>query len=196
MGALSKLQAVNRMLRAASELPVNSLDTSGVSDTDVAISILEERSISLQIEGKYWNTETQTLLPDLDGKIALASNVLNVIPVNEWANRNITMRAGFAYDIDENSNVFSDDTDGIDFQVVYNLPFADIPTYAQFLIADSAAREYQARVVGDANVDQNLQVFEIQSLIRSKREEAKARRASWIGKRTSRSIHDRENDNF
>lgn len=190
MGQLTKLAAVNRMLRAASELPVNSITSSGISDTDVAVTILDEANIMYQLEGKYFNSEIIRIVQNSDGKFAVGSATLSLIPVNDWAHRNIVIRGGFLYDVDNNTTVFNGttDTEGIDFKKVTLLQFQDIPTSDQFMVVDTASREYQRVVIGDAQVDRFLHEQSIESKIRAVREEVKNRRGSWLISQSTSSL--------
>lgn len=190
MGQLTKLAAVNRMLRAASELPVNSITSSGISDTDVAVTILDEANLMYQLEGKYFNSEIMRLYQNSDDKFTVGSATLSLIPVNDWANRNIVIRGGFLYDVDNNTYVFDGtaDSDGIDFKKVTLLEFKDIPTSDQFMVCDTAAREYQRVVIGDVQTDRFLYEQSIESKIRAVRESVKNRKGSWLISQSTSSL--------
>ena len=199
MGQLSKLDAVNRMLRAASELPVNSIDESQVSDTGVALSVLNEVNIKFQLEGRTWNTEIMTITPNASGNIVIGSDVLAIRPANDWYYKEFYPRGGKMYDAENNTFDFSTNySDGVEFQVVSLIGFEDAPTEAQMYIVSMAEREYQARLIGDRDVDSNLAEYEARAQIRSRREEAKTRKGRWISTISplGRRIHDRRNDYF
>lgn len=179
MGALSKLTAVNRILRANSENPVSSLEADGVSDTDVAVAILDETTIAVQSEGTFFNREYKTLIPDASGMINLADNILDFLPDNEDYSRKVTIRAGKLYDLDNKTYVFSGPISG---EATYFYEFEDLPTQIQLWIASSAAREYQARVIGDSGIDANLAKYEMEDRIRGKRWDAMSARPNFISR--------------
>ena len=53
----TELQAVNTMLSAIGEAPVNSISGTNNVDVSVAKNILDETSLSIQSEGWNFNTE-------------------------------------------------------------------------------------------------------------------------------------------
>ena len=91
----TELQAINTMLSAIGEAPVNSI--SGVTNVDVsvAINILDETSLSVQSEGWNFNTEYNvTYSIDDDSKIPLPSNCVQQFEqLPEYARRYITVKA-------------------------------------------------------------------------------------------------------
>ena len=62
MGALSKLEAVNRILRSAGEFPVNTLASTS-NDTLLAEQVLDEQTLYMNMEGNLQNTVYTTMTP-------------------------------------------------------------------------------------------------------------------------------------
>ncbi len=173
MGMLTKLQAVNRMLRGSSEPPVESLTISATNEALAAENLLDETNIYSQMAGLYVNTIIVNLVPDpVTFTVDLPDTTLNVIggwwgegrmsigdenfPDNR--DRNFVMR-GFnpqqLFDLDRNSFLFPDDDD---VTIMYTLliEYDELPTSQQFRIVDQASRLYQMSVQGDPNMDQLL----------------------------------------
>ena len=92
-GNLTKLEAVNRILRAAREHPVSSLGSSTLNDTLLAEQILDEVLIREQMQGIHQNTtEASFDRRDSDGKVLLPTNTLQVKGWNQHVNRNFFHR--------------------------------------------------------------------------------------------------------
>ena len=172
MGMLTKLQAVNRMLRGSSEPPVESLTLSATNEALAAENLLDETRIYDQMAGLYVNTLVVNLVPDdTTTQIDLPDTTLNVIggwwgegrmdtgedfPDNR--DRNFVMR-GFnpqqLFDLDRNSFLFPDD-DNVTIMYSLLIEYVDLPTAQQFRVVDHASRLYQMSVQGDPNMDQLL----------------------------------------
>ena len=81
MTATTELEAVNIMLAAIGEAPINSLTGTVPVDVRLAQSTLNEVNKEVQSEGWSFNTEINVeLTRDGDDQVALASNVLRVDP--------------------------------------------------------------------------------------------------------------------
>lgn len=156
----NELEAINRMLRAADEDPVNTLDNDGTNDTDLAQTILDERIVQILNEGWAFNTEVLTLSPDNTSKIAISTGILRVDGHGDDYHSKFAIRDGFLYDRDNSTNEF---TANVELQVVRWLPFNELPLEARYYIADSAAREYQQTTTNDPNRDARLQEMEEKS---------------------------------
>lgn len=172
MGTLSKLQAVNRMLRGSSEPPVESLTVSPTNESLLAENILDEENIYEQMAGLNVNTIIVNLIPDpTTTRIVLPDTTLNVIggwwnegvmdTDEDWPDnrdRRFVMR-GFnpqeLFDLDRNSFLFPDD-DSVTIKYTLLMDFEELPTAQQFRIVDHASRLFQAAVQGDPNIDQIL----------------------------------------
>lgn len=179
MGALSKLEAVNRILRSAGEFPVNSL-LSASNDTLMAETVLDEQTLFANMEGSLQNTYYTTLTPDSNGKIMLGDNVLHIETCGADAPLLVTTRGSnptYLYDIGNNTDVF---TSSLKVQQVLRLEFEDLPTQAQFAVADTAARLYQMQTVGDTTQDQLLSQQQMLSTARARQADTRQRKASFL----------------
>lgn len=170
------LQAVNRMLSAADELPVNTLDSDGVNDTDEAQRILNQKII--QVLGQRWNfnTEAVTYSPDSSGHISLAKSILAIEGSGEDYHSKFSIRNDRLYDVENSTDVFTTD---VELLITRWLEFEDIPILHRFYITDSAAREYHQAVLNDPNRLRSLQQIEAESHANMIRTDSKERKAVW-----------------
>lgn len=156
MGALSKLEAVNRMLVAAGEFPVSSLTVSGSNDVTIAVQLLDESTTMIQMAGTNTNTIYKTLTPDIEGKIYVNDNIIHVDTVEESMSRNVAVQGRnptYLIDLDnEGTDIFEEGTE-LKVKLVTNLSFDDLETADQFYAVDHAARRYQFLTVGDRATD-------------------------------------------
>lgn len=170
MGALSKLAAVNRMLRGAGESPVNTIVDDGVNDVSLAVSILDETSMLYQIDRQSFNTTNTTLTPDNDGYIYVTDGLLFIDTRGDHADISISVRGTppKLYNMDDLTDVWTHD---LQVKQTVLAEFEDIPTPDQFSITDMAARVYQAQTVGDPQQDAVLSQIELRSRMRARANE-------------------------
>ena len=171
MGMLTKLQAVNRMLRAASEQPVESLTTDPTNESLIAENTLDEVNIHAQMAGLFVNTQIQEFTPDPSTKeIVLPDTTLDVLAWwDEGRNESgddlpdnrdrIFVARGHdpvrLFDKDRNDFTFPDDT-SVTLKITLLMDFEELPTAQQFRITDHAARLYEASAQGDPAIGQLL----------------------------------------
>lgn len=154
----TELQAINTMLSAIGEAPVNSI--SGVTNVDVsvAINILDETSLSVQSEGWNFNTEYNvTYSIDDDSKIPLPSNCVQADAHATHRYLNVVIRDGKLYDLDNHTDVF---TTVPPLDVVLVQQFEQLPEYARRYITVKAARRFAARFIGDAGLSELMSIDE------------------------------------
>jgi hypothetical protein len=141
---LSELEAVNIMLSVIGEAPVNSLE--GVSTNDViqATSILNEISREIQSMGWHFNSERDyPLVPDINGEIILASNMVRV-DTDTHPEYDVVQRGNRLYDKLTHSFQFGKT---LKAEIIFLLPFEEIPQVARQYITIRAARIFQDRMV-------------------------------------------------
>lgn len=151
MPAMSKLEAVNEMLLAIGQAPVNTLEVAGIRDVSVAEQILDNVSREVQSSGHSFNTFTETKSPDVNGFIPVPDDVLSIdatdprTEVISLIDPNDTFHKLF--DKEDNTFVFDKD---VECEVVKLLPFESIPQHARRYILAMAKLRFQASVVGSA----------------------------------------------
>jgi hypothetical protein len=162
---MSKLDGVNRILRAAKEHPVAVLGSSTENDSLMAEELLDEVSKREQMTGLHCNTIDQEFTPDSNNsnKIVLPSNTLQVVAAYTNADRHFMHRevdgVTYLFDSEPAEDVESDEFDNdtsVWVRITTLLDFDQLPLHHQFSIADQAAQEYQQAVLGSTTLDQAL----------------------------------------
>jgi hypothetical protein len=154
MARLTKLEAVNIMLDAIGETPVSSLN-SGLPDAEAAQRVLLEVSRDVQESGYHCNTDEEvTLVPQVDGTIALPQNTLRVDSTGDSQIIDVVERNGKLYDRDNHTDVF---TASVIVDLVIELDYEQLPYRLANYIARRAARVYHERVLGSVALDSMIQ---------------------------------------
>lgn len=145
LGLTTELEAVNEMLEAIGETPVDSL-SSTQGDVGVARNILNREIRALCSEGWYWNTDDEvTLSPDGDGKFPIPTNALRVDPTS--LAKNVGVRGRFMWDRKNNTAVFTDAS--LKVNIVRALPFDDLQQAGRDYVAMKAADIFVKRMLGE-----------------------------------------------
>jgi hypothetical protein len=151
LAPMTELEAINDMLSLISESPVASLDeASRVADAQTAVQILRRQLRDTQTRNWDWNTENgMWFSPDMDGNIVLPRNCIKVDPTDPrldyvrrgdklWDRTNKTFNIGKRVQLD----------------IVFILPFEDIPETARRYISIAAGRKFENRIIGDSTSHQ------------------------------------------
>ncbi len=181
MGALSKLEAVNRILRAAGEFPVSTLNSQS-NDTLLAVTVLDEQCLYENMNGNLQNTIYTTITATDQGLFILPDTLLHIETVGQDANIIVSTRGSnptLLFDIANNTTNWGSVT-SLQVQQVIRLQFEDLPTQTQFSVVDTAARIYQMQTVGDVNQDALLAQQMMLSDARSKQADARSRKANFL----------------
>lgn len=136
------------MLTTIGESPVNSISAS-TADTRIAQLILQEVDRATQIKGWNWNTEKDVpLTRNGSNQIVLSANVVRVdVSRREYPSVEVVQRGNKLWDKKNKTFTFTADLKG---EVVYLLPFTDLPEQARYYIVVRSARLFQQRMIGDA----------------------------------------------
>lgn len=149
----NRLEAVNRMLAVIGERPVNSLSGGAVADAVGAIQILDAETRSVLSEGWSFNSDVKFPLPRQafgDPLIFVPDTALSCDPSDKT--RDVVTRSGKLYDRERRSFFFPDETK-VECDIVWALPFEDLPVPAQEYITIRAARKLQQAAVGSDLLD-------------------------------------------
>ena len=148
VAATTELEAINIMMAAIGETPVNTLTGTLAADVVMARSTLTEINKQVQSEGWSFNTEIDvTLTRDSSNNINLSSDVLRVdANIHQHPTIDPIQRGLKLYDRQNNTFVFEED---LICTVVYLRTFAEIPEQARYYITIRAARLFVDRLVGD-----------------------------------------------
>lgn len=146
--ASTEIDAINTMLTTIGESPVNSINAS-TADTRIAQLILQEVDRATQSRGWNWNTEKDVVLtPNGSNEIVLASNVVRAdVNRQEYPDVVVVQRGTKLWDKKNKRFLFYS---ALKAEVVYLLPFADIPEQARYYIVVRSARLFQQRMIGDS----------------------------------------------
>tara|TARA_R100001594_G_scaffold68566_1_gene102874 strand:+ start:443 stop:1045 length:603 start_codon:yes stop_codon:yes gene_type:complete len=162
MTATTELEAVNIMLAAIGEAPVNSLSGTLPVDVSLAQNTLTEVNKEVQSEGWSFNTEIDVeLTRDGSNHISLSTNVLRADPnIHDHPSVDAIQIALKLYDRKKHTYEFDENLKCI---VVYLRPFTDIPEPARRYVNIKAARIYVDRMVGDESLRTFTQQDEIKA---------------------------------
>lgn len=144
----TKLQAVNTMLSTIGSAPVNAITGANSADVALAVQILDETSLAVQMEGWHWNTERDVpFTPDQATKyITVPANAI-MVDVDSPNNLkvDVILRGQLLYDLNTRSHVFEEP---VKATVVYALDWDFLPQAARYYVNIKAARIFQDRMVG------------------------------------------------
>ena len=157
----TELSAVNAILGAIGQAPVNNIDTSNNPEIGFLYNILRDCNIDLQNEGWHFNTERHVkYTPDSsNNKIAIGNDVLKMDVTDGWTKRNydVVKRNGYLYDKLDHTDDWSELSDGIDLDIVRLLSFEDLPSpFQRYIIAKASVRA-ATQLVGNPQLVQILQ---------------------------------------
>ena len=148
VAATTELEAINIMLAAIGEAPINSLTDTLPVDARTAQNTLTEVNKEVQSEGWSFNTEIDvTLTRDGSNQINLPINVLRVdANIHQHPTIDPIQRGLKLYDRQNNKYEFDED---LICTVVYYRDFDEITEQARRYINIKAARIFVDRLIGD-----------------------------------------------
>jgi hypothetical protein len=142
----SELEAVNKMLTSISLSPISSLTVTGNATAALAISTLHDTSREVQAEGWHFNSEKEyELTPDVNNNILIPTNTLSLDPSYAW--KDYVFREGKLYD---KENYTFTITEKVKVDIIWFLPWDDMPEPARNFIMIKAARIFQSKVMGSS----------------------------------------------
>lgn len=146
---LSQLDAVNLMLAAVFEAPVNTLDVAGIEDVAVAQRLLSLKVRQVLTSGQVVNSEEEVTLArdSITGKVPLPNNTLRV-DATASDGANVVQRGSFLYDRTNHTFVFARD---VKVNILYLLEWDDLPEHVKLPIVVCASRLFQQHVLGNAD---------------------------------------------
>jgi hypothetical protein len=152
---MTKLEAVNQMLTAIGESPVNTLFQGTSVDARIAVQVLDEVDRAVQIMGWHFNTEKDyPLSRDVNNNINLSQNIVRVDVDNSiYHDVDVVQRGTKLYDRKNHTFVFTQDLKG---EIILLLSFEELPEPARYYITTRASRIFQDRVVGSGDAARSL----------------------------------------
>lgn len=176
LAATTELEAINSMLTTIGESPVSSVDNNGVVDAAIAYQILQE--VSREVQGRGWHFNTEVNFPLVprysDKNIVLPDNTMEVDSTEEDWDIDVVQRGDRLYNRKEHTFKF-DKT--LKATLIIQLPYEELPQYVRNYISVRAARIFQKRTVGSAELDGFTSQDEVRALVNL--EDAEARTADY-----------------
>jgi len=159
--ATVELPAINQILTSCGQAPVTTLDQTN-PDVAIAYDTLLQVSREVQAEGWTFNKEfhySETLQPNAADEIELPNNVLQVSLTRKSSNNNYdaVKRGGKLYDREHHTFKWTDISKPIEFDVVWEYDWVDLPQPIQDFVTARAATLVSQRIVGDPQQYRMLQ---------------------------------------
>lgn len=167
----TELEAVNICLAAIGESPVSSVEVDGLEDASSALQKLREASRAFQGEG--WSFNSDQLYPvarTVAGEIALPPTALHA-DISRSEGLNGVWRGGKLWDKDNHTFIWTRD---VKLDVIWLLPFDDLPEPARAYIAVRAARLFARQQLGGEETEKYTKDDEMRAWTRWLREENRA----------------------
>ena len=152
-----ELAAVNDMLASIGESPVNTLE--GSSNADVANCRRILNGVNTEVQSRGWTfniEEDATLTPDVFSK--LINWLPDYLSVKSTDGTTVyTNRGGYVYDRTAKTDQF---TDSITVNLIRLRTFDEMPVQFRTYIVARAARRFNIRFFGAAEIEASLQLEE------------------------------------
>ncbi len=148
----TKLEAINELLEAIGEAPVNTESNTGLVEADLASSRIDKISRQVQKRGWHWNTLTDyELVPDVDNNINLPAGTVGVDPTGRSAHKDYVQRGLRLYDRENNTFTI---TEPVRVDITLLLDFDELPENARDYIVMRASRKFQQRLFGSTELSE------------------------------------------
>jgi len=178
----TELDAVNQMLMSIGLSPVNTLTVQGIKDVDTSRLVLHNTLREVLTKGWNFNTDDcYPLTPDVNGKIEVPPNALDLDPVDQC--KNYVERIDPAddarrlYDRQTRSFVINAQ---VKANVVWFFEYEAIPQAARTYIAQKAGRIFQIGRKPSQIVYQFTKEREIETLAELTRAEGRSRDTNFF----------------
>lgn len=146
------LDAINDMLAAIGEAPVNTLEDSQNVDVENAIRVLNK--VNRQVQSKGWSfnqiKDTYLNVDITTKKIKWQDDFLYLVGTD---GTKYIQRGDYVYDFDNQTDTFDSD---IEVEIIRLVDFDYMPPVARDYIVAKAARIFQTQILNDDSIGQNL----------------------------------------
>ena len=167
----TELDAVNEMLTAVSQVPVQTLGSGSNAVATMAESILDESNREIQGEGWWFNFEEEvTYTVNANNEVELGDDVLHAD--GHGVDTNYVKRGNRLYDLENHRFTFSGETE-IDLDVIRFLDWLDMPLAIRQFIAAKARRKLVQRWLKDTTATRIAQQEEDEMRVRAQNENAR-----------------------
>ena len=159
----SKLEAVNVMMTAIGETPVNTITSATTTDVSIAVTILDNVSREVQSVGWHFNSDQDyKLLPNSSSQVELPTNCLRIDTSGTSQASDYVERSRKLWDRKNHTFTITDAEVYVD--IVWFLEFTEIPEAARRYITIRAARIFQDRMLASDLLHKFHQTDELQAL--------------------------------
>jgi Tail tubular protein len=125
------------------------VEVAGAGDYANCSAVLDAETLKVLAKGWAFNSEKEVeLMPDADGRIAVAPNTLQIDPSDP--REDYVQRGAFLYNKNKKTDVF---TKPVKCDVVKAFTFEECPYMVQRIIVAQAAKVYQRSYVGSTQLD-------------------------------------------
>lgn len=141
------LEAVNQIIATIGEPPVNSVEDNGVIDAVMALQALSAVNRAVQLKGWHWNTEDNYPIAATypEGELRLPRNTLKVDTSAVDGDLDLVHRGARLYD--RKNHTFQIGR-SVKVDIVFLLPFEELPEAARTYITVKAARRFNEGQIG------------------------------------------------
>ena len=167
----TELEAINSMLSAIGEAPVNTVEDNGVVDAVMARNILRSVSREVQSRGWHWNTEKDfKITPSFPEKeLRLPPSVLRADTTGQYQGIDVVVRGNRLYDRRNHTYIFERP---MTIDMIVLLSFDELPEPARVYITLKASRKFAERLVGSGELSDFIYKDEIRALVALQEHEA------------------------
>ena len=167
----TELDAVNEMMARIGELPVASIESTGLADVVLAVDTLRRESRRVQSKGWHWNTEKGCVLSrNGSNEIVLPAGTVSVDTTDEDSYINVVQRGSRLYDTENHRYTFEKN---LKVNLTVLLPFEELPEIARNYITVKASRVFAAGNSGAEAIPQFTREDEYALLADLKRQESR-----------------------
>lgn len=146
---MTKLDAVNAILRRLGLTPVSALDTGGISTQAQVERYLDDTDRGTQAKGWHFNTRRGvTITRNGNNKCPVPASTYRIDTDGTDAHHDVTVVGGFLFDIENNTDVW-----GKNLVVTYvaHTAFTDLPqTFADYVVTEAAYQYNRAHKRNEA----------------------------------------------
>lgn len=156
---VTELEAVNEIIGAIGESPVNSIENPMNVDLINAIRMLNLENRKFQSKGWSFNTiSPYTLNPDVSSNKIRWSDTFLFLKGTDGTR--YIKRNDYVFDMTHQTDTF---TTSIQVECILLVPFTDMPEQARQYITAKVARDFQVRYLGDGALTQELTSEELEA---------------------------------
>lgn len=137
---MTKLEAVNHVVRSVGLPSTPALDTGGKSTYAYIEELIDELDMEVQLEGWHYNRHLKKQIArDVNNRVALPTGAIAMYDARNQDWMDLTQIGQYMYDLEEETNVL--DTD-VDATVIFRFSWGCIPAPIRMYIAARAATRY------------------------------------------------------